>query len=129
MTPLECSVHFFGVDKASPQMTTVRIWVDSNGCAWVAPLGSPDPLPGPAPGPPWSPMGVKVPLSPLGGWMVTGGRSQPRPAASEVSDAELAAIEQGTRCPRCGATRPMSRWDVCGPCAVEEGWEPSADSQ
>jgi hypothetical protein len=29
------------------------------------------------------------------------------------------------RCPRCGSARPLGRWDVCQPCAVDEGWEPA----
>lgn len=26
------------------------------------------------------------------------------------------------RCPRCGGSAPLGRWDVCQPCAVDEGW-------
>lgn len=34
---------------------------------------------------------------------------------------ELDGPESGTRCPRCGSSRPVGRRGVCGPCAEAEG--------
>ncbi|MEU4558389.1 hypothetical protein AB0F72_08365 [Actinoplanes sp. NPDC023936] len=32
-------------------------------------------------------------------------------------------MRDGTRCPRCGDKTALGRFDVCQPCAVQEGWE------
>jgi len=34
--------------------------------------------------------------------------------------------EGAKRCPRCGRMRLLGRYDVCRPCAVEEGWDTDA---
>lgn len=41
----------------------------------------------------------------------------------------LAAMADGKRCPRCGTTAVLGRWDVCRPCAVAEGWEAEPETK
>lgn len=37
---------------------------------------------------------------------------------------KLAAQLKTARCPRCGDTAPLSRFDICVPCTASEGFDP-----